>query len=82
MMQRWSSNRFEMLQISQLNHILPHSILLCSSFQVRTEVQSLRERVKEVESGHHHDVGSMEERLAELQQQLDEVVPFIMSGRV
>lgn len=34
--------------------------------------------MKEVESGHHHDVGSMEERLAELQQQLDEVVPFIM----
>ena len=37
------------------------------------EAQGLRERLRTVEESHHRDVGGMEDRLAEMQLQLDEV---------
>lgn len=41
--------------------------------QVRVECQSLRERLKVLHDTQQHDVGTLEDRIAELQLQLDEV---------
>ena len=41
--------------------------------QVRVECQSLRERLKVLQDTQQHDVGTLEDRIAELQLQLDEV---------
>ena len=41
--------------------------------QVKAECKSLRDRLKGLEDGHSHHLTDMEDRLAELQLQLDEV---------
>ena len=41
--------------------------------QLRTECQSLRDRLKASRNNQQHDLTSMEDRIAELQLQLDEV---------
>lgn len=43
--------------------------------QVKVECQSLRDRLKGVQDGRQHDLAAMEDRIAELQLQLDEVSP-------
>ena len=37
------------------------------------ECQSLKDRLKSLQDGHHRDLAGMEDRTAELQLQLDEV---------
>ena len=46
--------------------------------QVRVECQSLRERLKVLQDTQQHDVGTLEDRIAELQLQLDEVRTYTM----
>lgn len=41
--------------------------------QVKVECQSLRDRLKGLQDGHHCDLAGLEDRIAELQLQLDEV---------
>ena len=41
--------------------------------QVKAECQSLRDRLKGLQGGHHNDLATMEDRIAELRLQLDEV---------
>ena len=41
--------------------------------QVRAESQSLRDRLRALQDGQQHDLGTLEDRIAELQLQLDEV---------
>lgn len=41
--------------------------------QLRAECQSLRDRLKTAQDGQQHDLVTMEDRIAELQLQLDEV---------
>ena len=41
--------------------------------QVKVECQSLRDRLKGLQSGHQRDLAGLEDRVAELQLQLDEV---------
>ena len=45
--------------------------------QVKAECKSLRDRLKGLQDGHHSDLASMEERIAELQLQLDEVRTYV-----
>ena len=48
--------------------------------QVKAECKSLRDRLKGMQDGHHNDLASMEDRIAELQLQLDEVRDRDSSG--
>ena len=41
--------------------------------QVKVECQSLRDRLKGLQDGHQRDLAGLEDRIAELQLQLDEV---------
>lgn len=40
---------------------------------MKAECKSLRDRLKGLQDGHHNDLASMEDRVAELRLQLDEV---------
>ena len=40
---------------------------------MKAECQSLRDRLKGLQGGHHNDLATMEDRIAELRLQLDEV---------
>lgn len=40
---------------------------------MKAECKSLRDRLKGMQDGHHNDLASMEDRIAKLQLQLDEV---------
>ena len=41
--------------------------------QLRVECKSLKDRLKGLQDGHHRDLTTLEDRIAELQLQLDEV---------
>jgi len=47
--------------------------MLLPCLQVRVECQSLRDRLKVLQDTQQHDMGALEDRIAELQLQLDEV---------
>jgi len=56
--------------------LLPHNCItrmLVPCLKVRVECQSLRDRLKVLQDTQQHDMGALEDRIAELQLQLDEV---------